>query len=108
MSEFSVRETKDVVRMGCDLASVAANQLVDGFQFYDIFAVIPVIQQIPAVLDGIGKVPSELRDMDADEAQEIVDLVKDRLDLPNDTAETIAEYALQVILNIAKMMSLLK
>lgn len=99
--EFGTDETKDVVLFGCSLANAVIAALKDGkIAITDFPDFLPPIMKIPAALSGIGKVPQELNDLSQIEKDELIQLVKDNLQVDDAKAELVIEKSINTLYSI--------
>ena len=99
-----IEETKDLAKFIVELAEGGAKALEDKkFSLSDIQHFVSAVGALPAAIAGIGQIPAELKDMDVLERQELVDFIKAEFDIPQDNVEEIAEAALDVCIDIFKL-----
>lgn len=104
-----IKETKEALECICALANAFDKALSDGqMTLTDAMEFLPVLVQLPAALSGISDVKREAADYSPEEIQALSALVKARLDLRNDAVEQGIEYAIEVVLNLAKLLASMK
>lgn len=91
-----LQEIVDVVAEG---TSTLIKQLKDGFQYTDIFAMIPVFSRIPEAIKDANNALHYLKDMDENRENEVVDAVAAKL---NDASENLKTGARRVLRLIAE------
>lgn len=92
---YGIEETKQVLSVLCIIVNLAVTWrgiTLDGI-YKLLMQVLPGLVQ---AIEGIGDVPREIGDLEATEAYELIHLVRDKLDLPDDAMELIAEQAFRV------------
>ena len=78
------------------------------FQFFDVLAFVDEIRKLSELLKNKKQVGLELKDLSADERLQLIELAKQKFDIPNDKVEAFVEYALLwvnstvVLVNMAK------
>jgi len=99
-----VKELQDVVRFGLAMGNALGEALEDGkLSMSDLFKVLPALMTANAALEGIGKVPEELKDLDESEYQGLVAEMKAEFNLENDDMEAKIEKAYEVALKVAQL-----
>ena len=102
-----IKETKEAVIFMVGLAGAVDEQLKDGFQYSDLFSLIPVLSKLPAAVEGADKIAAELADLDDDERKELLEAIK-KLDLQDDAVEEIAEHACVAFIDLFKLVRLIR
>jgi len=107
---YGIKETKEIVKFGIDMGEAFDKALAnDGkIGLDDAVLFFGAMMGAKAGFDGISKVPAELKDMDAAEAEELRLFVVEELDIINDKVEEVIERALGVVLNIYKLIVLFR
>lgn len=99
MEEYGVKETKEVALSLAHLVGAAVKDLADDSGF-DWKEWLPAIMTLPDALKGIGEVPAEVKDISAEEAEEIMHEVSEVL-----TDYGVAEAdVIQAVYDLAKSM----
>ena len=91
---------KVAVKLGVALFNQAKTSTEDGFQVMDIFGFVDELSQLPEVIKSAADMKAELNDLDMNERQEILDLVKAELKVENEKAEEIVVAALDLVFAI--------
>ena len=102
-----MKETEEALMFGVSLAMAADEALVDGFQWTDVFSIVPALTKLPSAIDGIEKVPSELEGMTEEDRQALIDKVEE-LELASELSEEIAEQGLRVGVEIGRLIMLIR
>lgn len=100
---LGIENLKKAVILGVDLGNQAAISGADGWGWLDSFSFLDELIQIPGVIAKGDEIVAELKDLDEAETAELHQLVKDRLDIPNDHTEKIVEDALLLVLTLVRM-----
>lgn len=102
MSNFAVKETKELCLLAAKLVNAADKSLADGkISLFDAAHFLSPLKAANAAIQGIKEVPSELKDLSEAEAQELKEAIAGELDLSNDDAEVIVEQVIGVGLQLA-------
>lgn len=99
---------KTLVLFAVSLGAGIKKATEDGkFSIGDAWALWPVAKTAPAAFRDIGQVPAELADLDAPEAEEIVQAVEAHLGELADSARArdIADAALDVVPHLANLVN---
>lgn len=100
--EIGISETKDAVRFLCRIANSAHKFKKVGFA--SAWALISDIGPSGvAAIAGADKIPAELGDLNANEVESLVEMVKQELDLEDDYAEQVAEEVVSIVGQIGKL-----
>ena len=96
-----INETKQVVAFGIEFGADIKDSLADGkFTFADAARFLDCFDDLFRAIAGIDQVPSELKDLDEAEAQELATMVKtalkDRFDVSDEQALRTVEWALKL------------
>lgn len=102
-----IQETKEMILFGTALAVSLDEALKDKFQWTDLFSLVQPMTKLPQALEGAEEILDELYDMSDDEKEEIVAEIR-KLDFASDKSEEIAEQSLILVVEIAKMIMLVR
>lgn len=95
------KETKDVIEFLCALVNAIADASADGkVTLGEAAALLPVLYKLPAAIDGIDAIPDEASDFTQDELDELSELIKEELDLPNDRVEAAVEQLVDMAVKL--------
>lgn len=95
-----IKEISEVVKFVC----AVANAIGVG----DAAHLVPLLYKLPSAVDGIGEIPDEMKDLSQDEIDEIVKMVKDELDLPQDKIEMAIEESIAIAVQLYALVVKLK
>ncbi len=99
-----VKETLEALDLALVAAKVLREVLADGkISIIEMLAFLKIRSAIGPAIDGLGKVPAELKDLSPSEVSEIVAHVMAKLDVGNSKAIAIAEASLGVIAAAVKL-----
>ena len=102
-----IKETKEALLFGIGLAMKIDEVTQDGFQWTEVFELIPPLTKLPEAVSGAEEIPAELADMDEAERAELIEEVK-KLDFASEYSEEVAEQGLRVGLEVANLILLLR
>ena len=98
-----IDETKDVILFICALANAIKKSMDDGeVTLGDAMHFTPILMKIFPALNAIKLVPSELNDLQPEEKEQLINLIKDELDFNTDVEEVIDE-ALDIVWSIKNL-----
>jgi hypothetical protein len=108
LNMYSIEETKDAVKAICAIGNGVAAALADDGKITigDFPKFIGPLMKLPAAITGIGEVPKELNDLTAEEKDEIIQIVKDELEVEL-KAEEITTRILNIIYEIKSFIDFL-
>jgi len=111
MSEAKgIKETKEVLDLGFALGGAIKQGLSDGkLGVEDLGLLMTLIPTLGPAFDGIGDVPAEFKDMDSDEAKELLEYAGQKLGAVFSDEELLAKInaGLEVGLAVAKLIKVL-
>lgn len=103
------QEFKDLIDLALALVEagleVSADKKID---VTDLAAIMKVIPLVGPAVEHIGDIPSELGDLDADEAGELVAHVMGRLAIDNAKAALVVNKSLKTILAVFELFKAIK
>jgi len=101
------KELNEAVVFAVSMAVAIDEQLVDGFQWTDIFGMIPAFTKLPAAVAGADQIDEELENWtDQDQAELIVEI--DKLNLESDFSEELGKQGAKLCLELGKMIVLVR
>lgn len=108
MSNLSIKETKDVVVFLCKATNAVLESINDDgkITISDVFKFGGAATALFPALSGINQVPKELADLDPIETDELIQLVKDELELDTDV-KAVVEKALKIASQIKELIDLI-
>ena len=102
----SITETLDVIEFMATLINSVYLMLTFGW-IRGITNAVKLLWKLPKAIDGIKKLPQEIVDIDEDEKNQIIELVKDRLVFAEDV-EAVISTILDVIYKIKMLTGLFR
>lgn len=104
-----MKETKELLKFVIELGEAADKALVDGkFDTAELGLLVGPLMQIAPAIEGIDKVGEEFKSLDEAKMAELVQFVKDELDLEADKVEQIVEKGLETALVVFSFVKLFK
>jgi hypothetical protein len=110
MSEqkFGIENLKKAVRFAIDLGLQIEKSGKDGFTWSDSFSFIDELLQIPGLLKSGDAILAELRELSAEERQELYAYAVAEFDIENDKVEDVVESALGVGLSVLTLVDAIR
>lgn len=108
MSEkLGVSEVKDVLGLAISLGELV-EALSDGVGISDIGKLVTVVRKAPSAVSALksGKVLPELKDLDAQEKEELKAWAATEFDLENDKVEAAVESGLNVAIDLCDLLKI--
>ena len=108
--KLGIKELKELVNFGLKLGEAVDKSLADDgkLTLTDAPNLYPAVMAAGPGVMGISSVYAELKDLDSEEAQELVQYVKDEFDLSSDAVEAAVEGALELGVQLWKIVSAFK
>jgi hypothetical protein len=110
MSQYGIDETKDVVKLLMSVAKGVQKSLADDgkLTFGDLGNFTDAIFKLVPAIQGIEKVPHELKDLDASEVEQLKNLVLAEMPEVGDKWTIIVENALHTIWSVYQIVLALR
>ena len=104
------KDLKEALDFALSAAMVIDKNLQDGFQWTDVFSLVPVLSKLPNAIDGIENVADELDALAEDEEGRaaLIQYVKDLYDIDDDSAEALVEQGVRAGVEIGVLVMLLR
>lgn len=104
-----IKETGELVVWVGKVGSAVGESMEDGkLTASDILKIFKTLPDAPAALMGIAEVPTELKDLDVEEAAQLVGLFAESFAIPNHEAEHKVEMILAALSQLYAMIMGLK
>lgn len=103
-----IENLKKSIKFGIDLATQIEESGKDGFTWKDSFSFLDELLQVPGLIANGNAIKDEFKDLDAVEKQDLVDYFSVEFDLDNDKTEAIVEAALDLVLQVLTLLTLIK
>lgn len=101
------KELNEAVVFTVSLAMAIDTSLEDGFQWTDIFTLIPAFTKLPAAIDGADQIDEELENW-TDEDQRALIAEIEKLNLKSELSEDIGKQGAKLCLELGKMIVLIR
>lgn len=109
LQKLGTKEFKEGLDLVIAIVNAGGKTLEDGrVTFTDLPAWFPVSTKVSAAVENFQAIWPEIKDLDAAEAEDIHQYVKDRLDLPQDQIEHWLELAVGVLVRLVELFSMQK
>lgn len=104
------KDLKEALDFALSTAMVVDNNLQDGFQWTDVFSLVPVLSKLPVAVEGIENVPDELEAMQNDEEGRaaLITYVKDLYDIDDNHAEALVEQGVRAGVELGVLVTLIR
>lgn len=95
------KELKEVLSFICSLANSIGDVAEDGkMNLADATHLVPLLYKLPSAVDGMAEIPSEVSELSQEDVEELVKMVKDELDIPQDKIEDAIEDGIDLCLRL--------
>lgn len=97
-------ETKEALGFILTFGNAVGKSLEDGrMGITDLSHFVGLIATLPPAMNDAGKIPSELKDLDAAEKAELLDYAVEVFDLPQDGIEAKVEKYLKLAVDLGEL-----
>lgn len=94
------KELREALEFVFELTETIIKSLSDGISATDLAKFVSLIGKAVPAFRGIDQIPAEFADLDDQEADELVEYLREKFDIPNDVIEARIEQGLQIITNL--------
>lgn len=106
---IKMKELTEAVEFVVSLANGLGKAAEDGEVGAGDFAyLLPLLYKLPSAVDGVGKIPAELKEIDAEKMSVLTEMVKEKLDVPQDKIELAVEGGLDIAVRLYALVQKLK
>lgn len=105
MEKFGIDNLKKVLQFGITLGLHTAQQVKDGFQIADVFALLPELLQIPDFVKNKQAILDEVKDLSVDEIEQLIVFVKDSGVFTSEKIKSIIGDSIDVISSVTKLVT---
>lgn len=91
------KELKEALSFICSLANSIGKIAEDGKNATHL---IPLLYKIPSAVDGMSEIPAEVAELSQEDIEELAQMVKDELDIPQDKIEAAIEDGIDLCLRL--------
>lgn len=95
------KELKEALSFICSLANSIGEIAEDGkMNLADATHLIPLLYKLPSAVDGMSEIPAEVAELSQEDIEELAQMVKDELDIPQDKIEAAIEDGIDLCLRL--------
>ena len=106
---FGVEELTDVVKFAIDLANGLIYAYADGkLTIADLSHLLSPMMSLPAALTGVGNVGAEIKDLTEEEVGELLEMIKEDLQVTDEKAKAIIAVSIKLIMAIYELVNTVK
>lgn len=103
-----MKELKEIVCFAVCLGNALGKSLKDGELTYgDSMNFLDPLSKLSEAVDGAENVVQEIKDITEEQTAELIDYVKDELDLPQEGIEEVIEAGLDIAMGVCKYIRLI-
>lgn len=104
---FGIDNLKKAVKLGVDLGLQADKSFEDGAQLTDFLSFVPVLMQVPGVVNAKGEIAQEAKDVDPDELAALQKYAIE-LGVPEGKTAEIVQNSIGLVLSVIGLIVALK
>lgn len=109
MGQFSVQESKEVLSLVVALYKAGSKSLADGkLDLSDAANLLALLPKVGPAFADLSKIPLELKDLDAQDAADLVAHVASELGQDNAKAAQVASAGLKLVFDVVDFVKVLK
>lgn len=109
MSEKGIKEISELVKLLAEIGNGAGKAAEDGkVSWSDALFFSKAVMSAPAAIIGIDEVYSELKDLSAQEKDQLKAQLQSDFDIPQDNVEEVVEKVLGAALHLGEVIELFK
>lgn len=95
------KELKEVLSFVCALANTIGEVSEDGkVSKTEALTLLPLLYKVPSAIDGIGEIPTEVSDLSQEDIDELAQMIKNELELPQKKVEAAIEDGIDLCLRL--------
>ena len=91
------KDLKEIVDVVAEGTNAIITQLKDGFQYTDIFALVPVFSKIPEAIKDADNALHSLKSLTEEKENEIIDLVMSKLNDASEKTRNLVKFLLRTL-----------
>jgi len=101
---MSTKETRELLSFALGIFNWGGRSLQDGkVDWNELIALGPKFLDVSKAFEGIEQIPTELKNMNPQEAKDLIEYAKKEFDIPQDKVEMIVESSLEILYRIYKL-----
>lgn len=97
------RDLQQIIDVVADGTTTLLEQLKDGFQYTDVFALIPVLSTIPEAIKDADNALVYLKDMTEEKENEVINAVMAKLQDTSEKTQNLVKFLLRTLANAYMM-----
>lgn len=96
------KELKEILSFMCSLANAIGDATADDGKISraEALGMLPLLYNVPSAFGGITEIPSEVAELSQEDIEELAQMVKDELDIPQDKIEEAIEDGIDLCLRL--------
>lgn len=96
------KELKEILSFMCSLANAIGDSTADDGKISrsEALGMLPLLYDVPSAFGGITEIPSEVGELSQEDIEELAQMVKDELDIPQDKIEEAIEDGIDLCLRL--------
>lgn len=95
------KELKELLSFMCALANAIGEASEDGkISRSEALGMLPLLYDVPSAFSGMTEIPAEVSDLSQEDIEELAQMMKDELELPQDKIEAAIEDSIDICLKI--------
>jgi len=109
MNGQPLKETRELIGFVAIMASLIGKAMRDGkIDAVEMGAILSALVKLPEALAGIGKIPSEMKDLTAEQQRMLEESFRATFDLPDDVVEEAIEEGVAAAFHLFRLVTLLQ
>lgn len=95
------KELKEILSFMCSLANAIGEASDDGkISRSEALGMLPLLYDVPSAFGGMTEIPAEVSDLSQEDIEELAQMIKDELELPQDKVEEAIEDGIDLCLRL--------
>lgn len=95
------KELKEILSFMCALANAIGEASEDGkISRGEALGMLPLLYNVPSAFGGMTEIPAEVADLSQEDIEELAQMIKDELNLPQDKVEEAIEDGIDLCLRL--------
>jgi hypothetical protein len=109
MNGQPLKETRELIGFVAVMASLIGKAMRDGkIDALEMGAILSALVKLPEALAGIGKIPSEMKELTAEQQRALEESFRATFDLPDDVIEEAIEEGVATAFHLFRLITLLE
>ena len=95
------KELKELLLFMCAFANSLGEASDDGkISRGEVLEMLPLLSKVPSAFGGMADIPAEVSELSQEDIEELTQMIKDELDLPQDKVEEAIEGGIDICLKL--------